>query len=805
LNRVYLIHDAQGERRFSDKDFPLRLGGSCADIVLADLPSETIVAYLALAEGHVYLQPAEPDRPLYHNHERIINSVWLKSGDIVEISDALLNWSVQGDQILVNLVQQASNDNSRQLPLAKPPQTPINHSNSLPDQPAKKSRRHRFVYLVYGLFGLLIIIALFVINAMAVRIRIEPVPDAIQLRGFPPAVPVGDRYLMLPGEYDLLAQRVGYYPLQTSVTLAKGGMNEFDYNLQPLPGRLQVNLTPPVAYTLSVDGMQVMPEEENLFLIEGGNRILRVETERYLPAQRELEILGFGKAQAIDFILQPAWANVRIESEPAGASVQVDDQLRGETPLDVELLAGLRNLQLSLSGYKTLTLQQSIKAGSDLVLDSILLQPADAQLTINSEPAGATVSIDGRYSGKTPIEVSVSSRKEHQIDLTKAGYRVAKKHVMLAPEEQHSLSLKLSPEYGTVFLTTQPADAQLLIDGKPAGAATRRLRLTTRPHRLEIRKQGYTSQQIPVTPRSGVSQSFAVKLQRTTQTPAIKAGTDLSLPKTITAHGGYKLHIIRPEGQFTMGASRREPGRRANESRRTIALTRPFFLGTQEVSNAQYRLFRPAHQSGTLDGAGLDGDDQPVVNIAWEDAAQYCNWLSTKDGLPSAYQEQAGKLTLVRPPNTGYRLPTEAEWAYAARAYQRSQPARYAWSGSYPPTTLAGNYADARIADTLVDVVPGYDDGYRGTAPPGSYPASPAGWYDLSGNVAEWVNDYYTVYPSAGTTLVRNPLGPVSGQHHVVRGSSWRHGNITELRLSFRDYSSKPRSDLGFRIARYAE
>jgi formylglycine-generating enzyme required for sulfatase activity len=195
-----------------------------------------------------------------------------------------------------------------------------------------------------------------------------------------------------------------------------------------------------------------------------------------------------------------------------------------------------------------------------------------------------------------------------------------------------------------------------------------------------------------------------------------------------------------------------------------------------------------------------------VVNVSWDDAARYCNWLSAREGLPPAYEERGGAMRLVRPVSRGYRMPTEAEWAYVARAYLRSEPARYPWAGGYPPTAVSGNYADARIADTLAEVVPGgYDDGHRGPAPVGSYPASPAGFFDLSGNVAEWVNDYYTVYPAAAQTLVRDPLGPESGQHRVVRGSSWRHANITELRLSYRDYSKRPRPDLGFRIARYAD
>ena len=117
-----------------------------------------------------------------------------------------------------------------------------------------------------------------------------------------------------------------------------------------------------------------------------------------------------------------------------------------------------------------------------------------------------------------------------------------------------------------------------------------------------------------------------------------------------------------------------------------------------------------------------------------------------------------------------------------------------------------GNFADARISDTLADVVPGgYDDRFRGTAPVGSFSASAAGFHDLGGNVSEWIQDFYAVYPGEEEQLVTNPTGPVSGEHHVVRGSSWRHGNITELRLSYRDYSRKSRNDLGFRIARYAD
>jgi formylglycine-generating enzyme required for sulfatase activity len=275
-------------------------------------------------------------------------------------------------------------------------------------------------------------------------------------------------------------------------------------------------------------------------------------------------------------------------------------------------------------------------------------------------------------------------------------------------------------------------------------------------------------------------------------------------PPTLRTAAGQQLRLVRPAGSFHMGASRREAGRRANESQRLVELTRPFYLALKEVTNAEYRRFQAAHDSGSAEGVSLNGDNYPVVNISWDDAARYCNWLSGKDKLPPAYREQDGRMQLQVPPNTGYRLPTEAEWAYVARVAGRAAPARYPWAGSYPPVSVAGNFADARIADTLAHVVPGYDDGYRGPAPVGSFAAHPLGFHDLGGNVAEWVNDYYTVYPGMAEQVVKDPVGPASGDHRVVRDSSWRHGSVTELRLSYRDYSRTPRPDLGFRIARYA-
>ena len=98
-----------------------------------------------------------------------------------------------------------------------------------------------------------------------------------------------------------------------------------------------------------------------------------------------------------------------------------------------------------------------------------------------------------------------------------------------------------------------------------------------------------------------------------------------------------------------------------------------------------------------------------------------------------------------------------------------------------------------------------YDDGYTSSAPVGSFKANSLGLYDGGGNVAEWVNDYYTVPTPGLKEPLIDPTGPERGTSRVIRGSSWKHAGMTELRLSYRDYGEEARNDVGFRIVRNAE
>ena len=181
----------------------------------------------------------------------------------------------------------------------------------------------------------------------------------------------------------------------------------------------------------------------------------------------------------------------------------------------------------------------------------------------------------------------------------------------------------------------------------------------------------------------------------------------------------------------------------------------------------------------------------------------FCNWLSEKDGLQPFYQVRDGKVLGATPGAAGYRLPTEAEWEWAAR-FQSGAMTRFTWGEALPPPAKSGNFADQSSVGLVAQVLEKYQDGYPVSSPVGSFPPNGKGLWDMDGNVAEWVHDWYDV-PVDQVSAMTDPQGPAGGQHRVIRGASWAHGTVTELRLSFRDYGTEGRDDVGFRIARYLE
>jgi len=460
-------------------------------------------------------------------------------------------------------------------------------------------------------------------------------------------------------------------------------------------------------------------------------------------------------------------------------------------------MAGAHPVELRLEGFKPWTTDILVKANEPLSLGPVKLGLPDGRLAVRSDPPGASVSVAGVYRGQTPIDLELRPDIDHSIVLTRPGYEAATRQVSMGAGEQRTLSIALGGVFGEVAVRALPADAQLYVDGKLSGAANQTLRLVATTHDIEIRKAGFVDFKTSVTPRPGVQQ----RVDATLLTP--EQSRIAATPAVVKTKFDQQLRLM-PIGHFTMGSPRREPGRRANEQQRDVEFKRGFYIGVTEVSNAQFRRFKPEHRSGIVGNHTLDLDNQPVVAITWAEAALYCNWLSEQDGLPPAYEKKGEGLVAVNPMTKGYRLPSDAEWEWAARNEGGGKLRRYPWGDALPVTPRSGNYADATARLIVQDVIPDYDDGFAASAPVGKFPANSLGLQDLGGNVAEWVHDYYIVTADTGQTLV-DPLGPTDGKQHVIRGASWKHSGVTDLRLSARDFGDGARNDVGFRIARYAE
>ncbi|HVF15509.1 MAG TPA: SUMF1/EgtB/PvdO family nonheme iron enzyme, partial [Steroidobacteraceae bacterium] len=448
-------------------------------------------------------------------------------------------------------------------------------------------------------------------------------------------------------------------------------------------------------------------------------------------------------------------------------------------------------------GFKPWSTDVQVKANEAMSLGPVKLGLPDARLSVRSEPAGAAVSVAGVYRGVTPLEIELRPDLAQTLVLSKPGYENATREVRMGAGERRALSVDLSGVFGEVAVRAQPADAQVFVDGKPVGAPNQTLRLVAATHEIEIRKAGFVDFKTSVTPRPGIPQVIETTLLTAEQTRLA------STPATIRTKIGQELKLM-PIGRFTMGSPRREPGRRANEAQRDVEFKRAFYMGVREVTNAEFRKFKAEHKSSFVGQNSLDLDAQPVVGISWQDAAAFCNWLSQQDGLQPAYKNEGERLVPVTPITNGYRLPTDAEWEWVARRAGPGKFLRYPWGDSLPVARGSGNYADRTANVVLQDVIPDYDDGYIGSAPVGKFPPNALGLYDVGGNVAEWIHDYYAVSVDAAQMSV-DPLGPAQGKPHVVRGASWRQSNVTDLRLSARDFSDSQRNDIGFRLARYVE
>lgn len=233
-----------------------------------------------------------------------------------------------------------------------------------------------------------------------------------------------------------------------------------------------------------------------------------------------------------------------------------------------------------------------------------------------------------------------------------------------------------------------------------------------------------------------------------------------------------------PKGCFQMGSPASEPGRDPDEQQHQ-ACVEGHWLGKYEVTNAQYRQFRRRHNSGQYGGHNLNHNSQPVVDVSWDDAEAFAKWMSDKAGKP-------------------FRLPTEVEWEYAARA--GTSTSRY-FGDDDDQLCRHANISDrsAKALPGFADSYDGCDDGFKVTAPVGSFIPNSLGLHDMIGNAWEWTS---SLFGSGYISPEKIAEARDTERWRVIKGGAW---NLKPLHARAADrYGRAPEFKtigIGFRLA----
>ena len=352
----------------------------------------------------------------------------------------------------------------------------------------------------------------------------------------------------------------------------------------------------------------------------------------------------------------------------------------------------------------------------------------------------------------------VESKRTYVLDLVKA--TGGAESIM---QQNQSLIIKYSPSTATVLVdnkmvrgsngvakTTLPVGQHSFVvfcDGYESEEGTVKLKASA-PSNLQITLTKETIEESSVNETSQrsqkrVNQQAEVNLSQPTITNQVTSSVaSNSNTISISVKDGVSIDMVKVEaGTFMMGATSemKDPGI-DEKTVHQVNLTNDYYMGKYEVTQALWEAVMGSNPSN------FKGDNLPVEEVSWNDCQEFISKLNSLTGRK-------------------FRLPTEAEWEYAARGGKKSRG--YQYSGS------------SDISD-----VAWYDENsVNKTHPVGTKQANELGIYDMTGNVWEWCSDWYGFYSSSSQT---NPTGADSGSSRVFRGGSW-YGNARYCRLSFRD------------------
>ena len=440
---------------------------------------------------------------------------------------------------------------------------------------------------------------------------------------------------------------------------------------------------------------------------------------------------------------------VQFKSEPTGALVELDDQVIGETPCSRPLTHG--TYEVTIRRIRYVTHSEVFEVGPDESNSlHVTLTPDFGWLSVNSNPSGLTVAIDGEQVGETPVTKREIDRGLHEIVIQNQQYYPKGNRIVIDRGEHEHLNIIPTPINGGLNVhavdgDSNAVDAVVYVDGVELGRAYVPMTILVGIHEVEVRSdQGSWSGEITIEERK----LKEVTTELTDPEDMVRDITTEFVRNLVDGNRTRGLNFAMeeiPTGSFNMG-SEIESGRDKDETLHRVTIRDTFYISTTEITQSDWQEVMGNNPSF------YQGDDYPVERVTWYDCILFCNKLSQLVGLQEVYTIERDRVIWDRRKH-GYRLPTEAEWEYTCRA-----------------GTSTRFYKGDSVTDLASDGW--YHDNSRGrTHSVGIKEPNAWGVYDMHGNVWEWCWDWYDEYPPRSSTT--DPIGPVTGKFRVVRGGSW--------------------------------
>ena len=503
-----------------------------------------------------------------------------------------------------------------------------------------------------------------------------------------------------------------------------------------------------------------------------------------------------------ELILGMETATLVIRAVPAEAEIYVDNKKVGTGEAICAVSIGSEHrYRVQCDDYYTL--EDKVKFDkSERKEIPVSLQPNFGYITIKSEPSGAEVYIDDKKVGTTPYQMKRLALGSHVVEIRKEGYdsyadMVTVKNGEVNRQMENVKLTEIRVPVGSMELSSSPSGAIITINGRQYGQTPKTLTgFEVGTYTVYFSKEGYHNLEQIVEIKDGKKETLSVTMTKSTvaqqPVPVTPTATAQGGNRTFTVNGVIFEMVSVKGGTFTMGCTSEQGGDcRNNESPAHSVTLSDYYMGKFEVTVALFRAF--VNETGYRTDADKGGwsyiwtgsswekksgvnwrcdvngkvrgsseDNHPVIHVSWNDAVEFCNWLKRKTG-------------------SSFRLPTEAEWEYAARGGANSRGYKYSGSNS------------------IDDVAWYYDNAGGKTYAVGTKSPNELGIYDMTGNVWEWCEDWYGDYSGGRQT---NPKGPSSGSLRVLRGGSWCY-LAGGCRVSSRhsDYPGYRCNYYGFRLA----